>query len=262
MTAATQAATQAAPAGFGRQFAVLAGRNLRQARAGRSIGLTVIFPLTFFAGFMIVFKRLMSDFGIAYEQFLPPAIVVQTTVLVAMSACYMVAGDSRSGLISRYRTLPMGSAVVPLARLVVDAVRAAVAVAVILVASVIAGFRFTAGAAGAVGFVLLAVGFAVVLAAGCAALGLSAKDPEHVYSALTLPYLILVTISTAYVPVHAFPGWLQPVVRVSPISAEIDALRALSTRDSTVRVWPAVAWLVGLGLLFGFAAARSFRRTR
>ncbi|MEV0006385.1 ABC transporter permease [Micromonospora sp. NPDC050980] len=249
-------------AGAARQFAVLAARNLRQARAGRSIGLTVVFPLTFFAGFMVVFHRLMSDYGIAYEQFLPPAIVVQTTVLVAMSACYMVAGDARSGLIARYRTLPMGAAVVPAARLVVDAARAAVAVAVILVAAVVVGFRFTAGAAGAVGFVLLAVGFAVVLAAGCAALGLGARDPEHVYSALTLPYLVLTTVSTAFVPVDAFPGWLQPVVRVSPFSAQVDALRALSTEGADQRVWPALVWLLGLGLLFGFAAARSFRRTR
>ncbi|MEU8165643.1 ABC transporter permease [Micromonospora sp. NPDC049004] len=252
----------AVPAGGLRQFAVLAARNLRQARAGRSVGLTVVFPLTFFAGFMVVFQRLMSDYGIAYEQFLPPAIVVQTTALVAMSACYLIAGDARSGLISRYRTLPMSAVVVPAARLVVDAARAAVAVAVILVAAVLVGFRFTAGAARAAGFVLLAVGFAVVLAAGCAALGLGARDPEQVYSALTLPYLVLTTVSTAFVPVDAFPGWLQPVVEVSPFSAQVDALRALSTEGADARVWPALVWLLVLGLLFGSAAARSFRRSR
>ena len=245
------AAAATAAAGPLRQFAVLAARNLRQARAGRSVGLTVVFPLTFFAGFMVVFRRLMADYGIAYEQFLPPAIVVQTTALVAMSACYMIAGDARSGLIARYRTLPMSAAVVPAARLVVDAARAAVAVAVILVAAVLVGFRFTAGAARAAGFVLLAVGFAVVLAAGCAALGLGARDPEQVYSALTLPYLVLTTVSTAFVPVDAFPGWLQPVVEVSPFSAQVDALRALSTEGADQRVWPALVWLLVLGLLFG-----------
>jgi ABC-2 type transport system permease protein len=246
-----------------RQFGVLAARNLRQALTGRAIALMVAFPLLFFVGFLVVFRELMAARGIDYEQFLPPAIVVQAGLLVAMSACFMLAGDTSSGLLNRYRSMPMHAAVVASARLAVDAVRASVATVVIVLAAFVAGFRFHGSAFATVAFFAVAVGFAVVLATGCTALALRSKEPEHVYAMLTLPYLLALTISTANVPVGEFPGWLQPVVRVSPVTAVIDLLRALSTgTTAAAQLWPALAWMGGLSALFGFAAIRAFRRTR
>jgi len=75
-------------------------------------------------------------------------------------------------------------------------------------------------------------------------------------------YLIVITISTAFVPLRAFKGWLQPIVGASPVTQVVDALRALSAGPATLSaIWPALAWTAGLAVLFGWAAARAFRRS-
>jgi ABC-2 type transport system permease protein len=248
-------------AGLFGSVAVLGRRNIRQAASGRSIAVMFVYPLLFFIASMTVFRKLMQARGIDYAEFLPPAIVVQAVLFVAMSAAYMVADDKRSGLLDRFRTLPVNAAAVPLSRLAVDALRAVVAALVIVAAASLLGFRFHAGPLAALGFFALAGAVTVTFAAGCAALAMRASDPENVYSMLTMVYLIVITISTAFVPVRAFKGWLQPIVGASPVTQVVDALRALSAGPATLSaIWPALAWTAGLAVLFGWAAARAFRR--
>jgi ABC-2 type transport system permease protein len=243
-----------------RDTRVLAGRSVRRALLRPNLVGMVSGPLMFLFVFYIAFRSLVGDLGIDYEQFLPPAIVVQAMLLVAMSTAFFVTAERRSGLLERWRTLPIHRGAVPAARLVADTIRATICVVVIATAAHLIGFRFD-GVLAAIAFVLLAVAFALCIAAGTAAIGLTASSPEVVISLLFLPYLPLIVLSTAYVPASSFPDWLQPVVRASPVTAVADSLRAIASGGS---VFPALAyalaWIVGLGVVCGAAAARGFRR--
>jgi ABC-2 type transport system permease protein len=241
---------------------LLAGRNVRGALTVSSISGMVLSPLLFLLAFTFVFKSLLADRGIDYAQYLPPAIIVQSMMLVAMSSAFYLAGERRSGLLNRWRTMPVHRVAVLAGRLLVDAARAAVSLVVIVVVGFGLGFRLSGGPLRMVGFVLLAVAFAVCLAAGAATVGAAAASPEVVMSLLFLPYLPLLTLSTAYMPVTAFPGWLQPVVRASPVSANVDALRWLAGSGPSSAWWPALVWIAGIGLVFGVSAVRAFGRRR
>ncbi|WBB94077.1 ABC transporter permease [Verrucosispora sp. WMMC514] len=245
------------------QGSALAGRNLRQRANAEMLVVFGVFPVIFVFGFLLLFGRLFAERGLDYAQFLPPAIVAQWMFTVANTSGAASAADRASGMLTRCLSMPVNRAAVVVGRLASDAVWAVLAVVVISATGYVAGFRFQGGALAVLGFVLLAVAFALTLTAATTAVGLSSTDPEAVAATLNLPYLALIMLSTAFVPADAFPGWLEPVIRYSPVSVVIEALRSLaSATPSWGQIWPAVAWLAGLLVIFSWAAARAFRRAR
>ncbi len=242
---------------------VLTRRYLRTTLGTKNLFNTVVTPLIFFLAFSLLLRHLLTVRGIDFGQFFPPAIIVMSMGFTAMWTAYYLAQDRKTGLAVRLRTLPIASGAVLTARLAADAVQALGYLLVILVAGWVAGFRFHDGPLDTFGFVAITVGFGIALALGAAALGLRSRDPQAVSSLLFLPFLPLQFFSTAYVPLRDFPGWLQPVVSVSPFTAVIGALRALSTRGlGTAPVWEAVAWTAGLIVVFGLASTRAWRVVR
>lgn len=240
---------------------LVGGRNLKLFRNPASLLGMTVFPLIFFLGFNLLLTRTFDRLGIDAAQFLLPTIVVQAMFFAAMSSAFYVASDRTSGLIGRLRTLPIHPASTVLGRLAADVVRSVVSIAVLLVAATLLGFRFRAGAIAAVGFVLLALLFAVALASGFDAWVLAAPDPTAVTQVMSVPYLPLLMLSTGFAPVGGFPGWLQPFVRWQPVTLTIDALRALAQGGATaVPVLRAVVVLVLLLVVFTTLAARAFRR--
>ncbi|GAA3734351.1 ABC transporter permease [Salinactinospora qingdaonensis] len=241
---------------------ILVERGFRPALTSpRSTFTMIVYPLLFFLGFYAVLQGLLRSSGIDYAQFLAPGVIVQSTMLVALATAFFLASDRRTGMLARLRSLPIPAYALLVARLALDALRALVAVTTVAVVAAIFGFGFERGILPAVGFVVLAVLFAVVLSIGTAAIGYTSTDPEVVTSSLTLPYVLLVTMSTAFVPSEAFPDWLEPVVAYSPISAVADALRALATSGTELsQVWLALAWIVVLAVVFLLLAVRNSRR--
>jgi ABC-2 type transport system permease protein len=239
---------------------VLSGRAWRLTNTGTALAAMVVTPLVFLIGSLLVFSGVMHNYGIDYAQFLPPAVVAQAMMLTAISTASAVGEDRTSGVLNRLRTLPLRAAAVPVARLAVEGVRALVSVVAVVAVGYVAGFRLHS-IAGTIGFVALATAFAMSLCFGTAALALKVAQPEAVYSLLYLPYLPLLTLSTVFAPIEAFPNWLMPVVRLNPVTAVVDALRAFAagTPPGAVVV-KAVVWVAALAIVLGYAAARAFRR--
>jgi ABC-2 type transport system permease protein len=240
---------------------ILAGRAFRLTRTGPALLGMLLTPLVFLIGFLLVFSGLLRDYGVDAAQYLPPAVVTQAMMITAISTASAVGEDRTSGLLARLRTLPLRAAAIPVARLGVEGVRALVSTTAVVLVGYVAGFRLHS-LAGAVGFAALAVCFALALCFGTAALALTVPQPEAMYSLLYLPYLPLLTLSTIFAPADAFPDWLAPVVRHSPVSAVVNALRALADGTASARtVGTAVIWVAALALVLGTLAARAFRRT-
>lgn len=236
----------------------LTERNLlRMRRNPSSVAGAIVFPLLFLGLFHTVLNRTMSALGIDYAQYLPPAVVAQAMFFAAMSSAFYLTDDRTSGLFDRYRSLPIGRATPLVARACADLARASVSLGVVMAASFGIGFRFEAGALAGVGFVLQALGFAVVLILGCGLVGLTARDASAAVAAVQMPYLPLLMLSSAFVPVSSFPDWMEPVVRNSPVTAVVDSLRVLGAGGPTAsKVLVSAAWCVGLSALFVLVGAR------
>ncbi|HEV2370579.1 MAG TPA: ABC transporter permease [Streptosporangiaceae bacterium] len=242
------------------EAAVLFGRNVRALR-GRGLIAPVVNPLIFFGAFYLVLHRALAARGIDFGVFFPPGVVVASAGALAIGAAQATARDRRNGLFTRYRTMPIRTGSILAGRLACDVLPAAISALVVVAAGLLIGFRFHAGVLSAICFVLLAVAFNVALAAGTGVVGLRARQTEAVASMLFVLFLPLINFSGAFVPVKDFPGWLQPLVRFSPFTAVAQALRALSAGGPvTAVVWHALAWVVGLAVLFCWLAARAFRR--
>jgi ABC-2 type transport system permease protein len=240
----------------------LARRNVLLLANPRFVSMTFVVPLVFFAGFAAVLHRLTQPV-VNFGMFFPPAIVVQIAMDSAISTAFFLAGDCRDGIVTRLRSMPISALAFPMARLGVDAARFAVSATVVLCAGVVIGFRFEGGAPAALGFAALAIWFALALSALTSGIGLRSDDPETVSSNLYLPYLPLLTLSTAFVPISAFPGAAAPIVRNSPVSAEVEALRGLSAGDLTgATLGRAIGWLAVLSVVGAVAVVTAYRRRR
>jgi len=217
-----------------RDSSMVAERNLRiMVRSPSSVLGAVLFPLIFLFGFFGVLGRSMDARGLDYAQYLPPVIVIQAMFFTAIASAFFLADDRARGMFDRYRSLPIARGAILGGRAAADTVRASASLAVVVGGGTVLGFRFEPGPIGAVGFAGLALLAALTLAAGCGIIGLIAPSPEAATSMLFLPYLPLLMLSTGFVPVEGFPGWLQPFVAWQPISLTVDALRAIAQGGPT-----------------------------
>lgn len=246
------------------QASLLARRNLlRMGRNPASLVGAVVTPAVFFLSFFFVMRKILEAQGIDYEQFLPPAIVVQAMIFVAMTSAFFTADDRAAGVTNRLRAMPVRAGAVLAARLLADAGRGVLCLAVVVGLGYAVGFRFEAGPLAAVGFVAVALGFAMALALVFGTVAHTARNPEAAAQGLSLPYAFIFMLSTAFVPSERFPGWLEAVVRDQPVSQTIAALRALAGGGPTAGpVLSSTLWALGLAVPFAAVSLRAMGRAR
>lgn len=243
----------------GTMLGVRAFTHLRRNPA--SMVSAIVMPLLFFGLFQMVMRRIMAARGFDYTQLLPPTIIIQAMLFAAMSSAYFIAGDKTSGIMARFRSLPLHPLAPLVGRSASDVARSFVSLVVLLVVSVAAGMRFGAGWQWLPLYVLVALLFALSAALVMGLVGYQASSPEAASSIASIPYLPLIMLSNGFAPVEDFPGWLQPFVRYQPVSSAIDALRALAG-DGEIgpTVTRSLAWSVGLSIVFAVVGARQFRK--
>ncbi|MFV0308483.1 MAG: ABC transporter permease [Desertimonas sp.] len=240
---------------------LLAGRSITQLRRNpASIVSTIVFPLLFFALFNIVMRKIMSGRGFDYVQLLPTTVVVQAMFFSAMSSAYYVADDRLKGITGRLRSMPIHAAAPLTGRAAADTARGTVSLIVVLAVGIAAGMRFGAGWAWLPAYVCVGMLFTLAVATAIGLLGYIASSPSAASSLASVPYLPLLMVSTGFAPVDDFPGWLQAFVDHQPVSANIDALRALAGDGSIGNTVPvALAWSIGLAVVFVSLGARLMR---
>jgi ABC-type multidrug transport system permease subunit len=60
----------------------------------------------------------------------------------------------------------------------------------------------------------------------------------------------LVFASSVFVPVATFPGWLQAIAAINPVTVTADAARALALFGTPASLAAAAAWIGGLLAVF------------
>lgn len=251
-------------------IALVAGRNLRKVvRNPRLIVFTTIQPLMQLILFAYVFNAVAAIPGISYKDFVVPAVLVQTMTFAAMGSGVGIANDLHTGMVDRFRSLPIARSAFLVGRTSSDSLRLGIQACLLVAASLLIGFRFHSGLAAALGMLVVVVLFGIALAAFSAWVGLSVGDPETVQAAVFIPILPLVFTSSAFAPVSRLPGWMQPLAKVSPVTAAIDTARGLALGDgalakvSQVHLHTAalhfVLWWLAIVGVFTALAVRRYR---
>jgi len=242
----------------------VAWRNLvAYRRVPQLLVFSTIQPVVFVLMFRYVFGGAIRITGESYVNYLMPGIFAQTVVFGSMGTAIGLATDRGAGLIERFRSLPMARSAVLAGRTLADLVRNLFVVVLMLAVGFAVGFRpHDSTVITVLAGVLLVVLFGYAGSWIFATVGLVARDAETA-QAMSFPVLApLVFASTAFVPLRSMPGWLQPFAQHQPVSATVDAVRVLMTGGATTRpLLKALAWIIGIVVVFAPVAVRRYRRT-
>jgi ABC-2 type transport system permease protein/oleandomycin transport system permease protein len=250
--------------GPGRDIAAITWRNLTTLRrVPRLLIFSTIQPLVFVFLFRYVFGGVatLSIPGVSYVDFLMPGVYVQVAVFGAMNTAIGLASDSQSGLLERFRSLPMSRGAVLAGRTVADLIRNVFVVALMVAIGVAMGFRTHNGVPPFLGGMLLVLAFGYAMTWVYAVLGLVIGDPETAMAAGFPVLAPLVFASSAFVPVSTMPGWLQAFANNQPVTQTASAIRACVLGGPTASyVWHSLAWSIGIVLVFAPLGAWRYRR--
>ncbi|WP_082462376.1 ABC transporter permease [Agromyces sp. Leaf222] len=225
---------------------VFIGRSFRHSvRDVESMLMAVMLPVMLMLMFTWIFGNAIDPSG-GYVDYVVPGIILLCAGFGASSTAVSVSRDMTTGVIDRFRTMPIRSGAVLTGHVVASLVRNLVATAVVIGVGLLVGFRPSAtplewlGVFGLVALYILAITYLF------AAIGLAAGTPEaasgYGFILLFLPY-----ISSAFVPVSTMPDWLQPIAENQPITPVIETIRALLT-DAPLgdEGWWALGWCVAI----------------
>jgi ABC transporter DrrB family efflux protein len=226
----------------------------------------LIYPLVQPLVLLVLFVSVLGNLALSrngggdltYREFLIPGIIIQNAALTAPTTGLALLRDADSGLADRFRALPISRAAVLTGRLLSDAVVfAAQAVLLILCAGFSLGFRVRSGLAGMVVIVVVAVAFGLAVAVTSAWLAELIGDAETAERVLFFPAIALAFLSSAFAPVALLAGWIQPIARVSPVTAAAGLIRSLASGGPAAlpSVWLG-CWVAALVLVPGTLAVR------
>ena len=250
-------------AAAGSDILAVTGRNLLgYRRVPQLLVFSTIQPVIFVLLFRYVFGGAIKVTGVNYVDFLLPGIFAQTVIFGAMTTAVGLATDLNTGLLERFRSLPMARSAVLAGRTLADLTRNVFVVALMAAVGFAVGFRVHTGAPqflAGLGLVLL---FGYAFSWVFATVGLVVRDPEASQAAAFPVVAPLVFASSAFVPVSTMPVWLRWFAEHQPVSVTASAMRALVLGGSaTSDVVQALAWCAGILLVFAPLAVWRYQRT-
>ncbi|MDA8034910.1 MAG: ABC transporter permease [Actinomycetota bacterium] len=239
----------------------VAGRNLRNLwRTLQALIFATVQPVIFVLLFRYAFGGVIHVPGVAYVDFLMPGIFAQAVTFGAIGTAVGLSADLKSGLLTRFRTLPMARIAVLGGRTLADLARNVLVVAVMTGVGFAVGFRVHNGAASLLAALGLVVVFAYSLSWVFVTLGLRVSDPEAAQAAGVPFMFLLVFTSDAFVPLRSMPGWLQAIGAHQPVTALVNAERSLTLGGPAKSdVLTSLAWSAGILLVFAALATRAYR---
>jgi ABC-2 type transport system permease protein/oleandomycin transport system permease protein len=238
------------------------GRNLRTLfRTPQALIFATIQPVIFVLLFRYAFGGAIHVPGVNYVYFLMPGIFAQSVCFGAIGTAVGLSTDMRSGILVRFRTLPMARIAVLAGRTAADLARNLAVIAVMTGVGFAVGFRSPGGAGPLLAALGLVLAFSYAVSWVFVALGLSVSDPEAA-QAMGVPVMfLLVFTSSAFVPVTDMPGWLQAIAAHQPVNALVSAERALILGGPAAHdVLMSLAWTGGILLAFVTLSASIYAR--
>jgi ABC-2 type transport system permease protein len=237
-------------------------RSVTQIRQtpGDLVSIVILQPVLLIVLFRYVFGGAVITGEDSYADFLIPGVVAANTALVGTTAAVGVATDMSSGIVDRFRSLPMSQSAILGGTVLANTVRSMAALIAMVLIGLLVGFRPQADVGGwlAVIGLLLLVSYAFSWLLALVGLVAGSVEAAWQMSALVWP---LAFLSTAFVPAESMPAGLEAFAANQPISAAIDATRALLLGQPVGdHAWITVAWCLGITVAAAAAARILFRR--
>jgi ABC-2 type transport system permease protein len=197
-----------------------------------------------------------------YLAFVTPGILLLSVAVAAQGVAILVASDTASGIVARFRTMSISRGAFLTGHVVGALLQMVLAGAVVVGVAIALGYRPDAsplawlGVLGTYALVCLAVIWLAV------AMALQARSVESA-SNLPMVLMLLPFMGSGFVPTESLPTGLRWFAERQPFTPVMDLLRALlHDQPAGDAAWQAVAWCLGLAVVGYLWAVRNYERER
>lgn len=244
-----------------RDTGVLFGRLMKHIfRSPDTIITVAIMPIMIMLLFVYVLGGAIQTGTENYVNYLLPGILL---IAVASGISYTAVrlfSDVDKGIFDRFNSMPVSRSAILWAHVLTSLVSNAISIVLIFIIAFIMGFRSSAdifewlAVAGMLLLFTLALTWIAVLP------GLSAKSVDGA-SAFSYPLIFLPFISSAFVPTETMPAAVRVFAENQPVTSIVNAIRSLlADQPMSNDIWIALAWCVGIVLVFYVLAMRMYNR--
>ncbi len=228
-------------------------------------------PIMFVVLFTFVFgSAIRLPGGGNYHEYVVAGIFGITMAGAAPGVAVGLANDIQSGIIDRFRTLPMSRAAVLAGRLTADLLTAVLGLVVVVAVGVAVGWRVHTNPAEVLLGFALALLFNYAMSWAGAAAGLWLHNPESAQAMAFVVFFPLIFVSNAFVALQNMPVWLRVVAEWNPVSTVTASCRELfgnPNPSATINAWPlqhpelaTALWALALLLVFVPLSIKLYRR--
>jgi len=199
-----------------------------------------------------------------YANYVVPGLIVLCAAYGAGTTAVAVATDMSSGIVDRFKSMPVAAWTVLAGQIVASLARNLLATALVIGVGLAVGWRPTGGPLEWLAAAGLIVLFITALSWLAACFGLVAGSPEAATGA-TFALMFIPYLSSAFVPAETMTRVLRPVAANQPFTPLIEAMRGLwmgytSTGANTGReALLAVAYFGGILIVTAALASWLFR---
>ncbi|MDG9716096.1 ABC transporter permease [Streptomyces sp. DH24] len=247
-----------------RHTGALVRRNLLWIRQDpESMFDAILFPVVFTLLFVYVFGgsigQSLGGGQEQYVQYIVPGLMAMMGMNMAQGVGTGFNQDFNTGVMDRFRSLPIGRGSVLFAKIAVEMARMLFATVVLLVVGVLVGFDITRwpGLFAAVGLSAL---FGSALMWVFLTLGVVMKNAQSVQA---MGFLVLMPLqfgSSIFAPPQSMPGWLEKFTEYNPLSSLADAARGLMVGGPVAGdLWMTIGWSVAITAVMAPVAIHKFR---
>jgi ABC-2 type transport system permease protein len=223
--------------------------------------MSLLLPVVIMFMFVELFGGAIET-GTSYVRYVVPGVLLLCAGYNAGLTAVGVSKDMSGGMVDRLRSMDVGSTPLLSGHVAASAARNAGSMVLVGGLAFVLGFGLHGDPLGWVAAAGILLAFSIAVSWLSAALGLLARTPEAA-GGFTFLIMFLPYASSAFVPVHTMPGWLQGFASAQPITPLADSLRGLLLGTPVgARPLVALAWCAGI-LIVSVAASRALfeRRT-
>lgn len=254
-----------------RDVVVMTGRNLIHiAREPLRLSDVTVQPVLFTLLFIYVLGAgLVLPHHGSYTEFAIAGLLAMNLVTSAIGTAVGLSDDLGSGVIDRFRTLPMWKPAVLVGRSLTDLLTAALCALAVAATGLVIGWRPHAGADDVIAGFALFLLFSYALSWVCACIGLLSRDAESSQGIGLVILFPLAIVSDALVPTQHMPAAVRAIADWNPVSAVTAAGRNLFGNPNpaaAVHAWPlqhpvlaSLIWAAALLAVFAPLATRLYR---
>jgi ABC transporter DrrB family efflux protein len=208
--------------------------------------------------------------GGSYTAFAIAGLLALNLTTSSMGTAVGLSTDLNSGVIDRFRTLPMWRPAVLVGRSLADLLTATLCAFIVALTGLAIGWRPDGSIAATLGGFGVFLFFSYALSWVCACLGILSKGPESAQGIGLVILFPLAFVSNTLVPTEHMPTVLRVIADWNPVSAVTAAARQLfhnPNPSATVQDWPmqhpiatSLLWSIALLAIFAPLAAHLYRR--